>query len=236
MVAVAEWEESGNIHLPVNARRKPRPHHRTVARLAAERLPEGGRLLDLGCGMGDVAALIHRARPDARIAIADAYQVCLDAAAAKLGDGLDAAYRMDEATFDPAAVIQDRYDVVVMSHVIEHLLDPATGLARAIDRVAPGGRLVLAAPNPARPDVLLSNLMRRHYVNRGHVCAWDPSHWRNFLERIMGLDVEAYAADAVYLLPGRFGRAFADLAGGPLAKLLPWWAFSNIAVIRQAAD
>ena len=123
-----------------------------------------------------------------------------------------------------------------MSHVIEHLIDPATGLRRAMERVRPGGVLVLAAPNPARPDLVLGNLLQRHYVNRGHVCAWDPSHWRNFLERIMGLEVEEYAADAVYLAPGAVGRALASVAGEALAKAAPWWAFSNIAAIRKPAE
>lgn len=233
MVAVAGWEESGNVHLPLQTSRKPRPHHRAVARLAAGALPEGGALLDLGCGLGETAALVKALRPDARISLADAYPVCLEAAAARLGGAVEDQFLLPEAEFDPASAIDGQFDVVIMSHVIEHLLDPATGLARALDRVRPGGRLALAAPNPARPDVLLSNLMRRHYVNRGHVCAWDPSHWRNFLERIMGLDVETYAADAVYLVPGALGRVIADVAGEPLARLLPWWAFSNIALIRK---
>lgn len=232
MVAVTEWESSGNVHLLLNSARKPRPHHKTVARLAAERLPEGGTMLDLGCGMGDIPMLVRDRIPNAKIAIADAYQVCLDATTDKLGD-IEAAYLLPEDDFDPGSVIDTQYDVVTMSHVIEHLLDPVAGLKRAMERVKPGGCLVLAAPNPARPDSVILNLFQRHYVNRGHVCAWDPSHWRNFLERIMGLNVEAYAADAVYLAPGVLGRLLASVTGETLAKLAPWWAFSNIAVIRK---
>lgn len=234
MVAVSEWESSGNVHVPVGKDRPPRPHHRTVARLAAARLSDQGRFLDLGCGLGEISSLVSAAHPEAEVAVADAYQVCLERTAARVGRPVET-FLLDEADFDPPARIPGQFDVVAMSHVIEHLRDPATGLERALAMVKPGGVLVLAAPNPARPEVLLNNLFRRHYVNRGHVCAWDPSHWRNFLERIMGLDVEEYAADAVYLLPGAAGRAIAAVAGGPLARLAPWWAFSNIAVVRKAA-
>lgn len=52
---------------------------------------------------------------------------------------------------DPAAVMRTdsrRYDVITLWHVIEHLPDPWTVLAEAADRLAPGGILVMAAPNP----------------------------------------------------------------------------------------
>jgi SAM-dependent methyltransferase len=41
------------------------------------------------------------------------------------------------------------FDLVYMSHVFEHLPDPAPALARCLALLRPGGRLVLVYPNPA---------------------------------------------------------------------------------------
>jgi SAM-dependent methyltransferase len=40
------------------------------------------------------------------------------------------------------------FDLVYMSHVFEHLPDPARALERCLELLAPGGRLVLVYPNP----------------------------------------------------------------------------------------
>jgi SAM-dependent methyltransferase len=41
------------------------------------------------------------------------------------------------------------FDLIYMSHVAEHLPDPAGSLRRCLDLLAPGGRLVFVYPNPA---------------------------------------------------------------------------------------
>ena len=58
----------------------------------------------------------------------------------------------------------------------------------------------------------------------------------NFLERILALEVVEYASDEVKLFSSRILRL------GPvlkrleiaLARWMPWWSFSHIAVIRKA--
>ena len=93
----------------------------------------------------------------------------------------------------------------------------------------------MAVPNPARPSVLIGNIFRKHYVNHGHVVAWDRSHWVNLLERIMKLDVVEYASDTVIICPERIKKRLPSLKRleMALAVILPWWSFSNIAVIRK---
>jgi hypothetical protein len=121
----------------------------------------------------------------------------------------------------------------VLSHVLEHLRDPIGGINALMTLLKPGGVLILAVPNLGRLEVCMMNLFGRHYVNRGHVFGWDRSHWRNFLERICGLDVIEYGADVVTLLPGFPGRAIGRIAGRRLAKILPGWSVSNVAVVRK---
>jgi hypothetical protein len=82
--------------------------------------------------------------------------------------------------------------------------------------------------------VFFGNLRRRHYVNRGHAYAWDRSHWMNFLEEILGLEVVRYAEDEVKVFSDRLSQRFAPLKSFEigLARWAPWWSFSNIAVVR----
>ncbi|MEZ5654236.1 MAG: class I SAM-dependent methyltransferase [Burkholderiaceae bacterium] len=97
-----------------------------------------GRLLDVGCGVG---AALWRLR-------AFGWQVRgveLDDGAAAIGrqHGLD----IVTGTLFDAALPDAAFDVVRLSHVLEHLPSPLAAL-REIHRIlAPGGQLVMAVPN-----------------------------------------------------------------------------------------
>jgi hypothetical protein len=81
----------------------------------------------------------------------------------------------------------------------------------------------------------VASALRRDYVNRGHAYSWDRSHWMNFLERILGLDVVEYVPDYVPVVPERVRSRWPGPIGrveGAAARAVPWWTFSNIAVVR----
>lgn len=234
MSHVASWEEGGNRHLDLAAPPRPRAHHRAVAALALEFGVPGARVLDLGCGLGQVSALLQARAPDWQIHAADAYAQCLDATAARVR--LAGRHLLAERELELADLPRD-FDVVVLSHVLEHMLDPVGALRRVLALVRPGGHLVLAVPNPVRPSVVWAALLRRDYVNRGHVVAWDRAHWRNFLERILALEVVRYGSDSVPAFPERLKRLLPFLESGEvaLARAFPWLSFSNLAVVRAGA-
>ncbi|MFV1362633.1 class I SAM-dependent methyltransferase [Mycolicibacterium elephantis] len=205
------------------------PYHRVVARLAAKYGDPGLPLLDIGTGAGNIPRLVHSLGFQF-IDVADAYEECLQSAAESVP--IRQSYLIDEKTFNIADVIPpSSYNVVTMSHVLEHLLNPVKALQDVYDLIAPGGVMVLAVPNPMRPVCVLQAILRKRYSNLGHVVTWDRSHWMNFLERIMAYEVAEYASDSVPILPrsrGRFQRV--EIA---LARVLPWLSFTNIAVIRK---
>ena len=100
---------------------------RRVQRLAAalvERLPQGARVLDVGCGSGDLAALVMRMRPDLRI------------------EGIDVLVRQDTAIpvteFDGEHIPfpDNSFDAAIVVDVLHHTDDPQLVLAE-IARVAP---------------------------------------------------------------------------------------------------
>lgn len=101
----------------------------------------GGRLLDIGPGHGAFAFLAKEA----------GYEVStieLDATCCQfLRDVVGVTAIQSD---DPAEVLPELppQDVITLWHVIEHLRDPWTVLERAAERLAPGGMLLIATPNP----------------------------------------------------------------------------------------
>jgi 2-polyprenyl-3-methyl-5-hydroxy-6-metoxy-1,4-benzoquinol methylase len=105
-------------------------------------IPEGaGRLLDVGCGNGAFLSRVSRAGWQAEGIEPD------DAAASV---ARKAGCRVATATLDTfeAGVL---YDVITMSHVIEHVPDPARALRFAWTLLEEGGTLWLATPNASAP-------------------------------------------------------------------------------------
>jgi len=50
----------------------------------------------------------------------------------------------------------DRFDIIILSHVIEHIYEPATFMARLATVLAPHGVLVIVTPNAASPLAMLA--------------------------------------------------------------------------------
>jgi len=114
--------------------------------LDAVRRPAGRaiRLLDVGCGDGTITArAARRIEPAGVVALDWARSAVLIARK----HGLTAV----RATVDGGGLPfgSGTFDVVVMSEVIEHLVDPDLALAEARRVLVPGGTLLLSTPNLA---------------------------------------------------------------------------------------
>jgi SAM-dependent methyltransferase len=100
-------------------------------------LPPGARVLDAGCGNGDLWRVnLHRLDATARLTLADLSEGMLDAACAGLGSR---AFYV-EADLQSLPFADGAFDVVLANHVLYHVPD----LPRALDELArvlaPGGR------------------------------------------------------------------------------------------------
>ncbi len=226
---IAAWEDKGNKHINLDGERRPLPYHEIISDLVIQHSSDGDNVLDIGCGVGHLCEEINN-KGKRQIHIADAYQVCLDRTSKRAK--IEKTYLIDENDFNIAEAINGEFSVVVMSHVLEHMLNPVQAVKDAMSFVKPGGYLIMAVPNPARPGVLISNVTKTHYVNRGHVVAWDMSHWMNFLENVMALNVVSYHHDYIQI-KGCNSLPIIMSFGKALGKIIPWWCFSNIAVIKK---
>ena len=105
-----------------------------------------GRLLELGSFRGDFTQRLTPFFDD--ITCVEASGEAIAAARGAFGERV----RFVHATFEEVA-LPERYDTIVLTHVLEHLDDPVGTLAR-IDRewLAEGGRLLLACPNANAPS------------------------------------------------------------------------------------
>ena len=97
-----------------------------------------GDVLDLGCGTGSLSLLA--AEQGHRVTGVDLSPAMIDLARAKLA-GRDAVFLLGDAAAPPVG--EDRFDVVLVRHVLWTLPDPARVLRHWRGLLRPGGRLVL---------------------------------------------------------------------------------------------
>jgi SAM-dependent methyltransferase len=133
--AVFEWmAELDQEHWWFLARR--RIVDRLIARVV--RPPEGARVLEIGCGTGHNLAMLGRfGRVDACELDPDARAI----ASKRLGRMVKDAMLPDLSMFPP-----DRFDVIVLADVLEHVKQDTAALSAIHGRLKPGGALLLTVP------------------------------------------------------------------------------------------
>ncbi|MBL8972386.1 MAG: class I SAM-dependent methyltransferase, partial [Myxococcales bacterium] len=138
-------------------------------------------VLEVGCGEGLLADhLIKRARPERF----DACDVALRPA-----PGIDPQISLREASIYALPYPDHSVDLVICCEVLEHLRDPAAGLAE-LARVA--GRHVLLS-TPWEPVWRLLNLARGRYLG---ALGNTPGHLQHFSRRAL-LDLAATRLDSL---------------------------------------
>jgi SAM-dependent methyltransferase len=102
------------------------------------RLPDAGRLLEIGCGNGAFLRQFSAAQPGWQLTgteFDDKNRALIEAIPAT---------RLHCGGLD---TLDGQFDLVVAIHLLEHIVDPVSLLREAAARLAPGGRIFLQVPN-----------------------------------------------------------------------------------------
>jgi SAM-dependent methyltransferase len=102
-------------------------------------LAEEGRLLDIGCSNGNLLQTFHSLRPRWKLSGAELVDQWKETVLAL--PGVEAFYS------GPDPAYAGRFDVISLSHVLEHIPDPIPFLEAISGHLTPGGRLLLVVPN-----------------------------------------------------------------------------------------
>lgn len=157
-----------------------------------ERHLRGASILELGPAEGVMTELL--ARTGKSLTVVDGSRAFCASIAARLPD-VHAVHALFE-DFAPA----QRFDNIVLGHVLEHVEDPGTIVARAAGWLTPGGRMLAAVPNSRslhRQAAVLMNLLPREDalnemdIHHGHRRVFDPESFRACFTNA-GLDIEVF--------------------------------------------
>jgi 2-polyprenyl-3-methyl-5-hydroxy-6-metoxy-1,4-benzoquinol methylase len=121
--------------------------HKLFLKHIAPRLHPGARVLDVGCGNG---AFLRIAKDLGYIA--RGIDTSLAAVEACTRHGSDAA-RLDIRS---AARLNERYDLITLWDVLEHITDPRAFLISARHLLRPGGSVLVKSPHVARRALLMA--------------------------------------------------------------------------------
>jgi SAM-dependent methyltransferase len=178
---------------------------RRAFREALAHAREPRRILDVGGGRGDMGeAFIRAAGGGLRATVVDLDEQSIAAARRRGLEGF--AGRFEDFETD------ERFDVVLLLNLIEHVADPLLVLRRARDLLAPGGVIWLQTPNFRSLDASLF----RHRNWAGLHC---PRHWVLFSEAGLRAALDEAALDPIRLRRAQAGAFWAaSLLGLPRAR------------------
>lgn len=102
--------------------------------------PPRGNLLDAGCGDGFYLRTMHTLGWNVQGLEPDGKAVAI---------ARERGFDVVESTLEEATLPEDAFEVITMSHVIEHVLDPIRNLSKARRLLRPNGTLLVNTPNAA---------------------------------------------------------------------------------------
>jgi SAM-dependent methyltransferase len=174
-------------------------------------------VLELGCGSGATGLATLAAGKAGRY-----IGIELDPRAAQLArSGLSRVLTGDVADMDLSA-LHGSCDALIISEVMEHLVDPWAVLAKLVACLKPGGRVYASSPNAAHWHVI-AGLLRGRFdyatmgvMDRTHLRWFTPATFRALFE---GAGVDVQSVEPSEPLRSK-ARLFDALTGGRFRHLL----------------
>lgn len=192
-------------------------HRLLLQALAPAGSPAPTRLLDVGSGQGDFAALARRAWPATDILGLELSQTGCRLAAAKVPDAAFHAVDLLAGAF-PNPDRAGRATHAVCSEVLEHVDDPAALLRAAAAWMAPGCRLVVTVPGGPMSAFDRHIGHRRHFTPAGLAALLDTAGFA--VDRADGAGFPFFNLYRLVVI-ARGRRLVADVASGGDAPVSP---------------
>jgi SAM-dependent methyltransferase len=106
-------------------------------------IPAGARCLDVGCGGGDVTAILARRAHRGHVVGVDVDDTKLELCRREAAEAgrTNVSFRHEDVTQPGPA--DERFDVIYARFLLTHLVDPAKAVVALAARLAPGGALVV---------------------------------------------------------------------------------------------
>ena len=182
-----------------------RPFVELLARVAAER-PES--VVDLGCGPGNLTALLVERWPEARVVGLDSSAEMIEKAAATTPA---VEFRVADLR-DWAAASGEKVDVLVSNATLQWVPGHLDLLPHLVDRVAPGGWLAFQVPgNFGEPSHTIrtelaaetpyARALERHAAGVAVPSSYDPAVYLDALQEL-GCEVDAWETTYLHVLQG----------------------------------
>jgi 2-polyprenyl-3-methyl-5-hydroxy-6-metoxy-1,4-benzoquinol methylase len=145
----------------------------TELSLFLDGIDDGSRVLDYGCNDGWVSREVKRCKPQCEVSGADINPAALRKARRR-GGGVE---YFDARNGD---LNGKTFDVVILSHVLEHVHARSEFLERVVGLIAPGGRLIVSVPQErfCGDSTLIPwamNVLRGRFVNPHVVVLHQPA-------------------------------------------------------------
>jgi SAM-dependent methyltransferase len=124
----------------------------TLAAFAESVLGGPGRMLELGCGRGELLrGAVNRGWSARGVEMTD------DFIRVARSHGVE----IEQSPIEQCKSLDETYDVVMLAAILEHLYDPMETLNRIKNAVRPGGLLFIDVPNEASLSMRIGNLYMR---------------------------------------------------------------------------
>jgi 2-polyprenyl-3-methyl-5-hydroxy-6-metoxy-1,4-benzoquinol methylase len=134
------------------------------------------RLLDIGCGRGDLL----------QIAAQSGWEVSgieISPLAVQQANQLLKENRVQAGDLETLALASNAYTLITSYHVIEHLLDPVTHLAKIRQLLQPGGIVFIETPNLASLGAKVRGKRWSHIIPPEHINYFTPDSLRYTLSQ-----------------------------------------------------
>ncbi len=174
-------------------------------------------ILEIGCGSGETGALALRGGKAARYVGVELFETAAVQARRRLTEVIVADVEKLELAFAPCS-----FDALLMSEVLEHLVDPWAVVRRLAPLLRPGGLVLASSPNVAHWRVV-AGLARGRFelADQG---VFDRTHMRWFTPASYRAMFEAAGFAVTQVRPvtpfSARTRALSRLSGGRLDHLL----------------